>query len=154
MKKYAYICVCLLVLNSISVFAGDLPLAISKIALKYHGEDTYRIFDVSDGGVFHHDPDSSTSSYGPDLIATLNEDNGLIAGVIVELKWYGTYAGTTGWCNRIHGPIAGVENGTNYLSTPIDLSTVTRKKVTCRVYAGKGASGNEMTVAPTIEENL
>jgi len=146
---------CLLILNSACIFAEDLPLAISKVALKYQGEDTYRIFEVDDGGVFHHDP-SNNISLELDLIATLTEADGLIEGVIVEIKWYGTYAGETGWCNRLLGTVAGVENGTNYLSSGItvDLTSVKRKKVTCRVYGGQGIDEDEMTVAPTVEDDL
>jgi len=155
MKKCVFIYI-LMFFNLIStfVFCEEITLTVTKIALKYKGESSYRIYDVPSTSIVINNKDIN-AAYGPTAVTTLtDESNGLIAGVITEIKYYATIQGEgSGWLTIGGAMYATPDNATNWLSSSgyeLDLSTVKRKKITDRFYS----DGNDLVVTSPLEENL
>lgn len=154
MKKYAFFIFLLtfIVLSS-SIFPnGIYTINISKIALKYEGESDYRQYDIT-SVAWSFNSDGVGADQTPVLISILTDEaNSLPSGVITEIKLYGTVTGPgsfSGWVKN-NGTAGTVAEAMNWLDSNVDLSTIKRKKVTCRSYA---ASNFPFPTTHT-EENL
>lgn len=154
MKKYAFFIFLLtfIILSLASIFANgeEATFIIEKIALKYQGESSYREYDTTDAQwtLDGEDPDAA---YGPYSVTILTDEaNDLPSGVITEIKFYILNEGDRYW---LKSNFAGgtVEEANNFLGSSIDLSTIKRKKVTCKFYAEEGAG---LVTTTPAEENL
>lgn len=152
MKKAILIFTLLLfILQTSFVLSEEITVPVTKVALKYQGETTYRQYDIPSVN-FVFDNLNPPATYGPTSICTLTDEaNNLPSGVITEIKLYGTVGDSTGWI--VSGGLPdpnSPDNAINWLGSNIDLSTIKRKKVTVKFYSNGSAT---VTTTPS-EENL
>lgn len=139
MKKYFNIFIpIILILISTNVYAnGPFTALIKKVALLYEGGDNREYEIVSKE--MHFDHTDPAYHYGPDIITILtDESNGLPSGIITGIKFKASMGPSTGWM-RQNGTVSdNFGDGYNFLGSPIDLSTIKRKRVTVKFYAIDG----------------